>query len=66
MAPVAFETIKRIVALTSAISDCIVGLIVIQVFDCPLLGDFYIVFASVWSVASFDKSGGRLGNFCPD
>ena len=35
LAPIAFQTIYEIVTLTSVISNCIAGFVVIQVFNFP-------------------------------
>ena len=40
VAPVAFQTIYEIVTLTSAICDCIVGFVIVQISDFSWLRDF--------------------------
>ena len=35
LAPVALETIYEIVTLTNAIYNCIVGFVIVQIFDLP-------------------------------
>ena len=64
LALVAFQTINKIVTLTTAICNCIEGFVTAQIFNFPWLGDFSTILTSVWSIASFHESGSRLGNPC--
>ena len=65
MAPIAFKTINKVITLTHAISECIVGLLFSKFLICP---DWEILpqYSSMCLITSLLVWGVGLGNFCLD
>ena len=65
VAPVTFQAIYQVVALSSALIHCIVGFIILCIFDFPWLGNFFAIFAGIGSLTTLISSVSWLGNLCP-